>query len=97
MQTQKMGVIINISPFATFEPDAVFRAELASFTKLFADQYAKDNIRMNNILPGIIDSLAEKDEFKHHIPLNRNGKTHEISEVVSFLASDGAACITGQK
>ena len=51
---------------------------------------------MNNILPGIIDSLAEKDEFKKRIPLNRNGKTNEISEVVSFLASDGAACITGQ-
>ena len=102
MQKQKSGVIINISTFAAFEPDAVFptsavfRAGLASFTKLFADQYAKDNIRMNNILPGFIDSLPEKDEFKERIPLKRYGKTNEISEVVSFLASDGAAYITGQ-
>ena len=102
MQKQKTGVIINISTFAAFEPDtvfptsAVFRAGLASFTKLFADQYAKDNIRMNNILPGFIDSLPEKDEFKERIPLNRYGTTNEISEVVSFLASDGAAYITGQ-
>jgi len=54
-------------------------------------QYAKDNIRMNNILPGFIDSLAEKDEFKKHVPLNRYGTTNEISEVVSFLSSDAVA------
>ena len=102
MQQQKSGVIINISTFATFEPDhifptsGVFRAGLASFTKLYADKYASDNIRMNNILPGFIDSLPEKEEFKIRIPLKRYGKTSEISEVVSFLASDGAAYITGQ-
>ena len=102
MQQQKSGVIINISTFATFEPDpvfptsGVFRAGLASFTKLFADKYASDNIRMNNILPGFIDSLPEKEEFKARIPLKRYGKTNEISEVVSFLASEGAAYITGQ-
>ena len=102
MQQQKSGVIINISTFATFEPDpifptsGVFRAGLASFTKLFADKYALENIRMNNILPGFIDSLPEKKEFKTRIPMKRYGKTNEISEVVSFLASEGAAYITGQ-
>jgi NAD(P)-dependent dehydrogenase (short-subunit alcohol dehydrogenase family) len=102
MQQQKTGIIINISTFATFEPDSifptsgVFRAGLASFTKLFADKYSSDNIRMNNILPGFIDSLPEKDEFKKRIPLKRYGTTKEISAVVSFLASEGAAYITGQ-
>ena len=74
----------------------MFRAGLASYTKLYADQYASDNIRMNNILPGFIDSLPEKEEFKARIPLKRYGKTREISEVVSFLASKGASYITGQ-
>lgn len=102
MQKQKSGSIINISTFAAFEPDpvfptsSVFRAGLASFTKLFADKYAKDNIRMNNILPGFINSLPEKEEFKKRIPLNRYGTKNEISEVISFLASKGAAYITGQ-
>ena len=102
MQKQKSGSIINISTFATFEPDpvfptsGVFRAGLASFTKLFADQYASDNIRMNNILPGFIDSLPEKEEFTKRIPLKRYGSVKEISAVVSFLASDGSAYITGQ-
>ena len=102
MQQRKSGVIINISTFATFEPEpvfptsGVFRAGLASFTKLFANRYASDNIRMNNILPGFIDSLPENEEFKIRIPLKRYGKTSEISAVVSFLASDGAGYITGQ-
>ena len=59
MQRQKSGVIINVSTFAAFEPDpafptsSVFRAGLAAYTKLYADRYAADNIRMNNILPGV--------------------------------------------
>lgn len=102
MQKQKAGVIINISTFAAFEPDpvfptsGVFRAGLAAFTKLFADKYAAENIRMNNVLPGFIDSLPEKPEFRERIPMERYGKTEEISAVIAFLASDGAGYITGQ-
>ena len=103
MQQQKYGVIINISTFATFEPNPTFptsgamRASLASFTKLFADKYASENIRMNNILPGFIDSLPEKEENKKLIPMGRYGSSkNEIASVVSFLCSDGGAYITGQ-
>ena len=103
MQQQKYGVIINISTFATFEPNPNFptsgamRASLASFTKLFADKYASENIRMNNILPGFIDSLPEKEENRKLIPMGRYGSSkNEIASVVSFLCSDGGAYITGQ-
>jgi NAD(P)-dependent dehydrogenase (short-subunit alcohol dehydrogenase family) len=102
MQKQKSGVIINISTFAAFEPDpvfptsGVFRAGLAAYTKLFADKYAAENIRMNNVLPGFIDSLPEKEEFRARIPMQRYGKTQEISDLIAFLASDGAGYITGQ-
>ncbi|MEM7123698.1 MAG: SDR family oxidoreductase [Pseudomonadota bacterium] len=102
MQQQKGGVIINISTFAAFEPDpvfptsGVFRAGLAAYTKLYSDKYAADNIRMNNVLPGFIDSLPEKEEFRARIPMARYGKTQEIADVVGFLASDGAGYITGQ-
>jgi NAD(P)-dependent dehydrogenase (short-subunit alcohol dehydrogenase family) len=102
MQQQKSGVIINISTFAAFEPDpvfptsGVFRAGLAAYTKLFADKYAAENIRMNNVLPGFIDSLPEKQESRDRIPMQRYGKTQEIAEVIAFLASEGAGYITGQ-
>ena len=102
MQKQKNGSIINISTFATFEPDSafptsgVFRAGLASFIKLYSNKYAKDNIRINNILPGFIDSLPEKEIFKKRIPLQRYGKVSEISAVVELLASEGGSYITGQ-
>lgn len=103
MQKQGGGAIINISTFAAFEPNPVFptsgvmRAGLASFTKLFADRYAADNIRMNNVLPGFIDSLPEKEAFRAQIPMGRYGKSfEEIGKVVAFLASDGAGYITGQ-
>ena len=96
------GSIINISTFAIFEPDSnfptssVFRSGLAAFTKIYSDKYAIDNIRMNNILPGFIDSLPAKEEFLKKIPLKRYGKVSEISSVVEMLASEGGAYITGQ-
>lgn len=102
MQRQGGGAIINISTFAAFEPDpafptsGVFRAGLAAFTKLFADRYAAENIRMNNVLPGFIDSLPEKEEFRNRIPMERYGKSEEIAATVAFLASEGAGYITGQ-
>ncbi|MCY1307022.1 NADP-dependent 7-alpha-hydroxysteroid dehydrogenase [compost metagenome] len=102
MVKQGGGAIINISTFAAFEPDpvfptsGVFRAGLAAFTKLFADQYAKHNVRMNNVLPGFIDSLPEKDEFRERIPMGRYGRSAEIAATIGFLASEGAGYITGQ-
>ncbi len=102
MVAQGGGAIINISTFATFEPDplfptsGVFRAGLASFTKLFADRYAPDNVRMNNVLPGFIDSLPEAGERRARIPMGRYGRTAEVSGLIAYLASDAAAYITGQ-
>lgn len=102
MQKQKSGVIINISTAWAFEPSAmfptsaVFRAGLASFTKIFADTYAADNIRMNNVLPGWIDSLPATEERRESVPMKRYGRTEEIAATIAFLASDGAGYITGQ-
>ena len=102
MVKQGGGTIINISTFAAFEPDpvfptsGVFRAGLAAFTKLFADKYAAHNVRMNNVLPGFIDSLPEKAEFRARIPMGRYGKSSEIAAVIGFLASEGGGYITGQ-
>ena len=102
MVRQKGGAIINISTAWAFEPSpmfptsAVFRAGLASFTKIFTDQYAADNVRMNNVLPGWIDSLPATEERRQSVPMQRYGTSEEIAATVAFLASPGAAYITGQ-
>lgn len=102
MEKQNSGVIINISSAWTFEPSAmfptsaVFRAGLASFTKMYADEYAVKNIRMNNVLPGWIDSLPETDDRRTSVPLQRYGTSEEVASTISFLASKGAGYITGQ-
>ena len=102
MESRRGGAIVNISTFAAFEPDAAFptsgamRAALAAFTKLFADEYASANIRMNNILPGFINSLPEKEMYRNRIPMGRYGTVSEIAETVAFMLSDAAAYMTGQ-
>lgn len=102
MQAQKSGSIINIStawvaePSPMFPTSAVFRAGLAAYTKLFADTYAGENIRMNNVLPGWIDSLPATEERRETVPMKRYGTSAEIAATIAFLASEGAGYITGQ-
>ena len=102
MKGQNGGAIVNVSTFAAFEPDpdfptsAVFRAGLASYAKLFATEFAKFNVRMNNVLPGFVDSLPEKPDRLARIPAGRYAGVKEISEVVAFLVSDASSYITGQ-
>ncbi|MFG1210665.1 SDR family oxidoreductase [Xanthobacter flavus] len=102
MVAQKGGAIVNISTAWAFEPaamfptSAVFRAGLAAYTKIFADTYAADNVRMNNVLPGWIDSLPQTDERRAGVPMGRYGTSAEIAATVAFLASEGAGYITGQ-
>jgi len=102
MQRQGGGAIVNVSSAWAFEPSelfptsAVFRAGLAAFTKLFADRYAAEGIRMNNVLPGWIDSLPAQEARRQSVPMQRYGTADEIAATVAFLASEGAAYITGQ-
>lgn len=96
------GSIVNIStawvdePSEMFPTSAVARSGLTAFTKLFADRHAAQDIRMNNVLPGWIDSLPQKDERRDAVPMKRYGTADEIAETVLFLASGRSSYITGQ-
>jgi len=96
------GAIVNISTFAAYEPDARFpissclRAALGSFCKLYADQEAPHGVRMNNLLPGFVDTKGVSDAIRSTIPAGRYGDVKEIAKTAAFLLSPDAAYITGQ-
>jgi len=102
MEEQGGGAWVNISTFAAFEPEqalpvsCTLRAGLSAFAKLYADRYAGVNIRMNNVLPGFIDSLQHNESVLPRIPLGRIGTVDEIAKTTAFLLSDDAGYITGQ-
>lgn len=75
---------------------------VVNLTRTLALEYAKDNIRVNAICPGYIETplLSQLDEdMKKYLislhPLGRLGKPEEIAKAVLFLASDDASFITG--
>lgn len=102
MQSQGGGAIVNISTFSAFEPEAAFpvssslRAALAGFTKLYADRYAADGIRMNNLQPGFIDNYPSSESTTRRIPMGRYGRLQEIAATARFLVSAESGYITGQ-
>ena len=102
MQKQGGGSIVNISTYAAFEPEelfptsGVFRSALAAYTKLFTDKYAAEGLRMNNVLPGFIDSLPEAEERRERIPMGRYGTVEEVSDLIAYLASSRSSYVTGQ-
>ena len=102
MLRQGGGAITNISSFAALEPSAprpvssALRAALASFTKLYADQYAASGIRMNSVLPGWVDTYGVRAHILEKIPMKRAGDPREIARAVAFLVSEESSYVTGE-
>jgi NAD(P)-dependent dehydrogenase (short-subunit alcohol dehydrogenase family) len=102
MQKRKKGAFLNISAYGAVTPDlaypvsSVVRAALDGFTKLFAQRYAADGIRMNALLPGFVDSYPVDAARVASIPMGRYGTVGELAKTAAFLLSDAAAYITGQ-
>lgn len=102
MLTQGKGAFVNISSFAAAAPDlqfpvsAALRAALGSFTQLYSQRYAGSGLRMNNVLPGWIDTRPVSAEKAHTIPAGRAGTAEEVARAVAFLVSAEASYITGQ-
>ena len=104
------GSIVNISSIGAILPDVsrlaygVSKAGINFLTQNIAVQYARQNIRCNAIMPGLIatnsaiNSMSKDfiDTFLKHVPIKRFGKPEDIANAVLFFASDQSAFITGE-
>jgi len=104
------GCIINISsvhqiiPKPHYVPYATSKGGIEMMTKTMALELATDNIRVNIVAPGAIDTdmninlrtnVEERENTLRKIPMGRIGKDEEVANVVEFLASNKASYITG--
>ena len=109
-QYPKGGCIINISsvhqtiPKHHYVPYATSKAGVEMMTKTMALELAKNNIRVNLVAPGAIqtdmnlelkENKAELEKVLKQIPIGRIGSPEEVASVVEFLASDKASYVTG--
>jgi len=109
MIKQKKGVIINIGSIAGHRmldvpvTYAMAKASISGFTIALASELKRFNIRVNNVIPGLMEGGVSKgipddlqQVFISHCAAGRAGKASDVSELVSFLASEKASYINGQ-
>jgi len=109
MMKAKTGRIINIASVVGASGNAgqtnyaAAKAGMFGFTKSLAQEVGSRGITVNAVAPGFIDTDmtrelpdAQRDLLLGNIPLGRLGRPEEIASVVTFLASDAAAYITGE-
>lgn len=101
------GAIVNVSSLAALRtgsglPYETTKAALLAMTRSVAVSYARNNIRVNTILPGLINSsmvrrlIGDREEaVAPRIPMRRQGTPWEIARAIVFLLSDDASYITG--
>jgi NAD(P)-dependent dehydrogenase (short-subunit alcohol dehydrogenase family) len=101
MATQGGGAIVNVTTYAVAEPSlwfpasCVYRAGVASFTKLYADRYGAQSIRMNCLAPGFTDSL-DVGKYGDLTALKRIARVEEQAKAAAFLLTDDSSYMTGQ-
>ena len=109
MMKAKTGRIVNISSVVGYTGNAgqanyaAAKAGMVGFAKSMAKEVGSRNITVNTVAPGFIDTDMTRDLPEQNkqallaaIPLARLGQVDEIAHAVSFLASKGAAYITGE-
>lgn len=101
MVAQGGGSIVNVTTYAAFEPSlwfpasCAYRAAVSGFTKLYADRYGPQNIRMNCLAPGFTDSL-DVAKYGDLAALKRIATVEEQAKAAAFLLTDQSSYVTGQ-
>ncbi len=108
---EKGGVIVNVTSIAGRNGGALgsihysaAKGAMTTMTKGLAKEFAAQNIRVNGVSPGVIDTPFHETfstpeamaNFKNIIPMGRVGRSEEVARVIAFLASDAAAYLCGE-
>ena len=98
-----IGSVVGASGNAGQTNYAAAKAGMVGFSKSLAREVGSRGITVNTVAPGFIDtdmtrelSEDQRNALLGNIPLGRLGDAHEIAQAVLFLASEGAAYITGE-
>jgi NAD(P)-dependent dehydrogenase (short-subunit alcohol dehydrogenase family) len=101
------GRIVNVSSVAGLAANAgvalycMSKAGVANLTRALAVEYGPEDVRVNAVNPGIIETAMTRQdsntvgERTDETPLRRDGKPEEVAEAIRFLASDASRYVTG--
>lgn len=105
------GVIVNVTSIAARNGGALgsihyssAKAAVLTMTKGLAKEFAAQNIRINSVSPGVIDTPYHEtftapevmENLRKAIPMGREGRSAEVASVIAFLASDAASYLCGE-
>jgi 3-oxoacyl-[acyl-carrier protein] reductase len=109
MIRRKSGSIVNMSSLAGMRMlevpvhYAAAKSAIAGFTMALARELGRYNIRVNAVVPGMLDGgvsvnipTKQQEQYKQHCAMSRAGSCEEVAELVAFLASDRSSYINAQ-
>ena len=110
MRERGAGVIVNNASYGGVKPIpgigvyCVAKAALLMFTKVLAMELSGDNIRVNAVAPGIVNTKFSEAiwrdelkmaELKKHVPMKRMAEPDEVAAAILYLACDASGYSTG--